>query len=400
MTSSPRLPAGLRLREASEDDVPQAAALLASRGEPADAKDLELVAASRGPDAIGVVVDGDRVVSTATLLDETLHLAGVPIPAGQVELVATDTPYEGRGLVRALMDWAHDRSREQGHLAQVMIGIPYFYRQFGYEYVQPMPRWRRLARTPAAIAQVDVRRAVADDLPWLYELQEQAQQGVDVRMPHSQSCWGWLLRHDATELWVAERDGVLVGMSRTLPPQEGAALAELAVSDDQAALALLGHAQARHDEPLAVQHRANTPVAVTELLATEDEPAEWYYARVERPAALLSHLGPILAARLVAAGMAERDHDVLLSTWRRHLRFRIGAAGVELLAEGGPEQAPVSKGGSGVPPDAVASLLLGAHGAAGLEARLPDCLLGRQRALLTALFPPLTADLLTFYLPT
>ena len=41
-----------------------------------------------------VVVDGDRVVSTATLLDETLVLGGVPIPAGQVELVATDRAYE------------------------------------------------------------------------------------------------------------------------------------------------------------------------------------------------------------------------------------------------------------------------------------------------------------------
>ena len=74
---------------------------------------------------------GDRVVSTATLLDETLwvrHPAGlVELPAGQVELVATDRAYEGRGLVRALMGWAHERSRARGHLVQVMIGIPYFF---------------------------------------------------------------------------------------------------------------------------------------------------------------------------------------------------------------------------------------------------------------------------------
>jgi hypothetical protein len=70
-----------------------------------------------------------------------------------------------------------------------------------------------------------------------------------------------------------------------------------------------------------------------------------------------------------------------------------------VLAAGGAEQAPISKGGSCIPPDAVARLVVGAHGAAGLEELLPDCLLGRQRELLTALFPPLTADLLTFYLP-
>ncbi|MGH8774310.1 MAG: GNAT family N-acetyltransferase [Jiangellaceae bacterium] len=63
-------------------------------------------------------------------LDETVFLGGVEIPAGQVELVATDVEYEGRGLVRALMGWAHERSAERGQLVEVMIGIPYFYRLF------------------------------------------------------------------------------------------------------------------------------------------------------------------------------------------------------------------------------------------------------------------------------
>lgn len=74
-------------------------------------------------------------------------------------------------------------------------------------------------------------------------------------------------------------------------------------------------------------------------------------------------------------------------------------SGFRLVAEGGPEQAPISKGGSGVPPDALAPLLFGPHGAVGLEERLPDCYLGRQRDLMAALFPQVTADLLTFYVP-
>jgi hypothetical protein len=107
----------------------------------------------------------------------------------------------------------------------------------------------------------------------------------------------------------------------------------------------------------------------------------------------------VLQARLDAAGLGDRDHEVLISTWRAHLRFGIGPSGVRLIAEGGVEQAPISKGGSGLPPDAVASLVLGPHGALGLEELLADCHLGRQRELMAALFPPRTADLLTFYLP-
>src|SRR5881392_2935738 len=116
MTSTPpratTLPDGLTLREARPSDLDQIGELLATRGDDADALDHRLVVSDPdlGWPACAVVVDGDRVVSTATLLNEELRLGGVPLPAGQVELVATHRDYEGRGLVRALMGWAHRRS--------------------------------------------------------------------------------------------------------------------------------------------------------------------------------------------------------------------------------------------------------------------------------------------------
>ncbi|HWS57313.1 MAG TPA: GNAT family N-acetyltransferase, partial [Actinotalea sp.] len=145
------LPGGLVLRTARPADLEQVADLLTARGDAADALDHRLVVEDPdlGWSACAVVVDGDRVVSTATLLDESLRVADVVLPAGQVELVATDVAYEGRGLVRALMQWAHERSDERGHLLQVMIGIPYFYRLFGYEYAVDIPRARPLLARPA-----------------------------------------------------------------------------------------------------------------------------------------------------------------------------------------------------------------------------------------------------------
>ncbi len=50
-------------------------------------------------------------------------------------MVATDARYRNRGLVRALFEMIHARSSAEGHLVQAITGIPYFYRQFGYEYV-------------------------------------------------------------------------------------------------------------------------------------------------------------------------------------------------------------------------------------------------------------------------
>jgi predicted N-acetyltransferase YhbS len=385
---------GLVLRTARPADIPQAGQLLVDRGEESDAGDLERIVATEGCEGVAVVLHGDRVVSTLTLLDEVVHVDEVAVPTGQVDLVATDRDYEGRGLVRALMGWAHERSRASGHLLQVMIGIPYFYRQFGYEYVTPMPPWRPLVATPPTVDGLVVRPASLADIPRLQELQEQAQGDVDVRMGHSPQCWRWLVERDGS-LWVAEDHGGVVGMSRT----DGDVVAELAAGTDEVLHTLVAHAAAQADEQLSVQQRSAAAAALEPYLGRASQKADWYYARVPDLAALLRHLSPALHARLVSAGMGDREHEVLLSTWRSHLRFAIGPAGFRLLAEGGAEQAPVSKGGSGVPPDAIASLLLGPYGAAGLEERLPDCFLGRQRELMAALFPPRAADLLTFYLP-
>lgn len=402
-----RLPEDLVLRPIRPNEIDQTAALLEERGEPADGEDLRLVLDDRdaGPPGTAVVVDGDRVVATASLLDEQLDLCGHAIPAGQVELVATAASHEGRGLARALMQWCHDRSQARGHLAQVMIGIPNFYRRFGYSYAMPIPRVHTLSGSVEAPAGVSVRRATAADIAVMAELQDDEQRTADLRMPHSDGCWRWLLARSGSEQWVAERDGVVIAVGRALP-EEGV-LGELAATDPAGAVAVLARAAeaARVAErPLYVQPRGRGCAhdAVTPYLDPGDLP-EWYYARVPDLAGLLEHLGPLLGARLRDSGHgspgdAGHKHQVLLSTYSRQVRFTVGAGGVAGMERGGREQSPVRNGGSGLAAEDVPGLLLGPHGALGMEERLPDCHLGKQRELMAALFPPVTSDLLTFYL--
>lgn len=52
-----------------------------------------------------------------------------------------------------------------------------------------------------------------------------------------------------------------------------------------------------------------------------------------------------------------------------------------------------------IAPDQLGALLFGPLGMAGLAATRPDVYPGPDEALFDLLFPPLTADLLTFYLP-
>ncbi|MEV0136368.1 GNAT family N-acetyltransferase [Dactylosporangium sp. NPDC050688] len=397
------LPGGLLVRAARPADLEPIGALLAERGEPADAEDHRLVVedSDGGFDACGVVVDGDRVVSTATLLDETVVLAGLPIPAGQVELVATDRDYEGRGLVRALMGWAHERSARRGHLVQVMVGIPYFYRRFGYQYTMPIPQSRPVLSVPEMPGDCTVRKAGPGDIAAMARLQDAVQRRHDVSMPHSPMCWRALVARSGGTQVVVERAGAVIGTARVTPPEEGVVVGEVAVADDTdgtdggaGVAALLAHAaESAGGEPFEAQDRAGLLAA---HLAPARPDAADYYVRVPDVAALLRHLRPVLSARLAGH---DGDGDVIVSFFRHHVRLRRADGAVTDVVAGGPMQGPASLGGAGVAPDLVGPLLFGPHGIEGLTARHADVYPGPQAELMRALFPPVTSDLLTFYLP-
>lgn len=402
---SQSLPGNLVLRAAMPSDLEQIAALLTDRGEAADAIDHQLVTgdAEAGWESCAVVVDGDRVVSTAVLLDETLVLGQVRVAAGQVELVATDREYEGRGLVRALMGWAHERSASRGHVVQVMIGIPYFYRQFGYQYAIDLPQSRAVRGVPPPDGEHVVRRAAVEDIAALSDLQDAVQGAYELRMPHSAACWRWLVSRACSTQLLVERAGTPVATGRlTAPDDEEVVLGEIAAADPAAAYDLLAHAVDQvGTDVLRVEGRPGYPGgdAIERCLEPPPRQAAQYYVRVPDVPALLEHLRPVLSARLASSKFAAESGEAIVSFFRHHVRMAFTQGTVELPEAGGPMQAPASVGGAGVAPDLAGSLLFGPHGIAGLEERHPDVYAGPNEELMQTLFPPVSADLLTFYLP-
>lgn len=74
-----------------------------------------------------------RIVSTLCLIPQVWTYEDVEFGVGRPELVCTLPEFRKRGLVRIQMEEVHKWSGERGHLVQVITGIPYFYRQFGYD---------------------------------------------------------------------------------------------------------------------------------------------------------------------------------------------------------------------------------------------------------------------------
>ena len=126
--------------------------------------------------------------------------------------------------------------------------------------------------------------------------------------------------------------------------------------------------------------------------------AEQYYVRIPDPATLLDRIRPVLWHRLAASGLDRTGGEVVLSTFRRHYRIPVETEGLGRVGTGGVMQAPGAVRGAGVAPDQLGAVLFGAGLVASSRVR-PDVYPGPDRELFGVLFPRVTADLLTYYLP-
>lgn len=89
-----------------------------------------------GPGNVTIVEDTrtGQIVSSMCSIPQTWTYDGVPFLVGRPEAVGTDPAYRRRGLIRAQFDVFHAKGDAEGQLAQGITGIPWYYRQFGYEY--------------------------------------------------------------------------------------------------------------------------------------------------------------------------------------------------------------------------------------------------------------------------
>jgi GNAT superfamily N-acetyltransferase len=76
----------------------------------------------------------NKIVAFTTLWQDQQMYNGICFSIGRVEFVGVVPEYRNRGLMPRIMDAVHEASDKRGDLMQTIVGIPYYYRQFGYEY--------------------------------------------------------------------------------------------------------------------------------------------------------------------------------------------------------------------------------------------------------------------------
>ncbi len=116
-----------------------------------------------------------KIVSSCCLISQTWSYEGIPFKVGLPELIGTHPDYRRRGLIREQFNILHQWSKTRGELVQAIGGIPYYYRQFGYEmalnlhggrsgYKINLPELKTGEHEPYSF-----RQASENDIPFLIE---------------------------------------------------------------------------------------------------------------------------------------------------------------------------------------------------------------------------------------
>jgi GNAT superfamily N-acetyltransferase len=428
---------GLVLRWSSPDDTDRLAALLgqAFRDGAGAPPNSFLAGYTRllmrgdhpfmGPGDFAVVEDESRpgrpLVACTCLWRERWRYEDVPLPIGRPEFVATDLAYRNRGLIRALFEMVHARSRAEGHLVQAITGIFYFYRQFGYEYALDLRGERRvvLSRLPAPAGEppLRLRPAAVEDLPLIRRLYDQGRRGSMVWNEWSERRWrynvdAWradpsLPRRGHVELLV-DGDGHPCGLACLAPRREGPALTVwmLELSDRLSwgrtiPAVLRALAEAAERVPVAepgtapmteISLRLGTSHPAYEVVGPEPAPYECrpyaWYVRVPDLPALISRIAPVLEDRLAAAPSAAHfSGELTLDFYRDGLRLAFEQGNLT-AAEPWRRPAYDDHSSAAFPPLTFLKLLFGYRGLDELRHMFPDVWVGPEaEPVLRALFP-------------
>ncbi len=363
------------------------------------------------------------IVSSLNLISQTWSYGGIEFGVGRVELVATHPDYRRRGLVRAQFRVIHDWSRQRGHRLQAITGIPYYYRQFGYEMAMALGGGRLgykvhvPKRKEGEPERFRIRPATESDLPDLAEIYHDATRRHLVTCVRDQALWRYELlgksekNVNRAELRVIESDtGGVAGLLLHPPWLWGPTQAVLAyelrpglswLTVTPSVLRYLqatGEAYAARDGKeefgafyfnLGTQH----PVygAIRNRLPGERHPYAWYL-RVADLSGFLQLVQPVLEERLAASIVAGHTGELKLSFYRKGLRLEFKKGQLTRIEPWLP--APRAVGDAAFPGLTFLQLLFGYRSLDELKHVFADCWTGSDeaQALLHALFPKQGSD--------
>ena len=273
-------------------------------------------------------------VSSINLTLETWTYEGIPLRIGEVAVVSTLEAYRKQGLIREQFRVCHQMAREAGCLLSIIAGIPYYYRQFGYEYILPLDGgWNlRPDQVPDLsgdqISPYRLRPANAQDMPTLMRFHAEATRDFCVAGTLTEDVWRYQDSlpegcSDRKMTFLLERNGEPAGYMRLMahendiegPWHKGLQIKEAYLPRRDDCLAALRFARKMTLEERQLQMiKVHIPVSIPFTPMVKELGGEWqrpyaWQVRVLDRVRFLQGIAPILEKRLAASPFAGLTQD-------------------------------------------------------------------------------------------
>src|SRR5687768_9092661 len=355
-----------------------------------------------------------KIISTMNTISQTWSYEGIKFGVGRPELVGTLPEFRNRGLVRIQFEEIHKWSAERGEMVQAITGIPFYYRQFGYEMALDLDgrRFGYEAQIPklkdGETEPYPIRPAQESDLPFIEELYEQTKARSMIaceRTPelfryeltaHKNHCWlnciikdvagepVGFFRHPAYNRhhsMFADRYELKPGISwLEITPS----LVRYLWAKGQEYAKRDGHECNAFGFLLGAKHPAYE--ALGNRLLTIRDPYTWYI-RVPDIRGFLDHVKSVLEKRLADSTAANHSAELRISLYRTGLRMVIEHGKITDIESW--KRAPKDEGDAAFPALTFLQLLFGYRSLEELQYAFADCWCDSEdvRVLLNILFP-------------
>ena len=353
-----------------------------------------------------------QIASSSTLVSHRASYAGITLGLGIPEFVGTHPDYRNKGLVAAQFEVLKTWCENKDLPLQIIAGIPYYYRQFGYEMTLNLGYAREISLKDLPNLTEEQKKtfsfhpALAEDIPFLQNLHRRRQKEVLFSIKMEKPDWRYLLAEKDREdvngrqvLLIKNAAGEPAGMLIHTAVLEGSTLtASVFEIDEKSAgwhdilpptlhyLAAAGIKQNPDLSKVGFMLPLNHPVyTLSRSFLPEENKGYAWYVRVSELPLFLQKITPALNERLEHSAFRGHSTEIFMSFYKNGLKLCINKGLIREIQNWNPQSGRAS---ASFPAETFLHLLFGHRSIDELQFIYPDCMVKPDvKDLLEVLFP-------------
>ena len=279
---------------------------------------------------IFMVKKGDEVAAGLLLLPQTWIIEGVEVKVAEMGCVGTRPEHRRQRLQWILNEEFDSYAKENGYDLCVLAGIPYFYRQFGYQYAVELNFSAEIGieKIPDNESLLQRREITKSDTPIMATILRDTQQRYFVKSTRTSGVWKMqqdtcTYGGESFEGMGLIKDSILVGYYRYVVDSKNSTLyiRELSISEEVSVEEIIGtlkkHAEETGSRKIKTGLASVDPINLhlRELGATVNKPYAWQIKPLDL-FGLMKKMKPVFEKRIAESQFTDLTKELAFNFFK------------------------------------------------------------------------------------